>query len=332
MLILALWALTLLTVFAVNLGVYVQGKTKLLERLEHRQELRLTAESGVYRAIAVAVEDFVTNPENDPVVRKRVRHNNPEAFRDVRRGRGRFSVSYPTYDDPRDSGVRRYGLSDEQGRINLNTADRGTLARLIELVLGKDSIDADKIAAGIVDWRQFGESDIVGFFSDEYYSRLDEPYEPKKSHFEILEELKMVKFITEEDYAKLRDFVTVYGDGRLNVNTASRTALLAAGMTSGLADKVLYVRKGPDGKEATNDDIIFNNPGEIVSFVSDISGLSDGEVKLINGLTASGALGTRSGLYRADVRAGYDFAPEEKTRVSCVFNAFNGNIIYWREL
>jgi len=331
-LILALWALSLLTVFAVNLGVYVRQKAKLLERLEHRQELRLIAESGIFRAIVLVVEDFKTNLEDDPILRKRVRHNNKDEFKDVRVGRGRFSIAYRVYDNPQDLNTVRYGISDEQGRININTADRKVLSRLIEAVLGKDSIAADKIATGIVDWRQLGESEIVGFFSDEYYSQLDQPYKPTKSRFQMLEEIKQVKFISEADYFKLKDFITVYGDGRVNANTASRVALIAIGLTSELADKVIYVRKGPDGLEATNDDIIFNAPGSVGGQVAEITGLTEDEGKLFAELASQGLLGAHTGIYRVDCEAGYDFAPKEKKVLTCVFDAKSGKIVYWRDI
>ncbi len=63
----------------------------------------------------------------------------------------------------------------------------------------------------------------------------------------------------------LYDLFTAMG-GKLNVNTASiRTLQLIPGIDEGMAARIFEQRAGPDGQDGTDDDVPFQNPGELVN-------------------------------------------------------------------
>ena len=54
-----------------------------------------------------------------------------------------------------------------------------------------------------------------------------------------LDEILLVKGMNKEIYDKLINFVTIYGDGAVNINTASKEVLEALGLADSLVDKIL---------------------------------------------------------------------------------------------
>ncbi len=97
---------------------------------------------------------------------------------------GYFSLIFNDLDDQAEIA---YGLSDENGKINLNSAPADVLAELP----GMD----EEIAAAIVDWRDEDEDTQNGAESA-YYQGLDPPYACKNAPFETVEELLFVKGVT----------------------------------------------------------------------------------------------------------------------------------------
>src|SRR2546427_10324986 len=65
--------------------------------------------------------------------------------------------------------------------------------------------------------------------------------------------------MTHEVFQALEPFVTVYSDGKVNLNTAPREVMAALGMSEGLVSKVLRFRWGPDGIHGTRDDQSFDS-------------------------------------------------------------------------
>ena len=66
----------------------------------------------------------------------------------------------------------------------------------------------------------------------------------------------------EADYQfALKDVLTPFGIGKVNINTADETSLmLIPGMTSDAAASIIKYRAGPDGQEGTDDDTPFQKP------------------------------------------------------------------------
>jgi type II secretory pathway component PulK len=329
-LIVALWTLTFLTVLAVAIGVGTRQKIILLDRLETRSRVHLAVEAGIKKAVAVLVDDLEESQFRYTPKAKARRHNNASEFSNIQLGDRLIDVVCPVYDDVAGKIVERYGVCDEQAKLNLNVVDKLTLSNLIGDVLGSAAVEAAQLAENIVDWRDYGRHTAEGFFSDDYYKNLEFPYAMKEQPFERIDELFLVKGVSRDIYDALMPYVTVYGDGRVNVNTASRKILGALGLNEVVVDKILKARRGADGREATEDDHIFFQIFDIASEVNSLVALEDKETRQIDALNTRNLLTTDSMIYSMISRVRSEGKPMEKSIVA-VFNAFSNKFDYWYE-
>ena len=119
---------------------------------------------------------------------------------------------------------------DESGKLNINSCSKQALSKLP----GLDDYIAEKIIA----------------------SEL-RPYAAK-------EELLDVEGISGEVYKGLESFITVHGDGSININTAGLEVLYALGVDEALITTLIDFRAGEDEKEGTEDDAAFEDVADIV--------------------------------------------------------------------
>lgn len=104
----------------------------------------------------------------------------------------------------------------------------------------------DALVPAILDWLD-GDTDtrFPNGAEDDYYSELDQPYRAANRRFAALEELKLVRGVDAEVYAKLAPHVTVLpGDTAINVNTAGLAILrsLSPAIDSGTAAQIVNAR------------------------------------------------------------------------------------------
>jgi len=329
-LIFALWVLGFLTVLALAVGFGTRQRIILLGRLEDRVRAQAAAEAAVKKAVAILIDDL----ENEkflysPAAKKR-RHNNPEAFSGIEIDGRKAEVVCPSFDDASGQRVERPGLCDEQGKVNINTVDLPALKTLVANVLGLDPNAALTLATSILDWRDFGWHEVEGFFSDDYYKNLEFPYDMKEQPFERIDELLLVKGVDRSVYDRLYPFVTVYGDGHININTVSRPVLVAYGLDAAVADKILAARRGKDNIEATPDDHVFQKPFDVAVEVKALVSLEENEVRQIDALNARGILAVSSLVYSAAGRVVPDEKGEARS-ITVVFNGFTNKYEYWYE-
>jgi len=83
-----------------------------------------------------------------------------------------------------------YGLTDEAGKINLNSASEEMLLKLPGMTA--------ELAASIIDWRDEDSEVTTGGAEDEYYLLQSEPYNCKNAPLQTVEEILLVKGATEE--------------------------------------------------------------------------------------------------------------------------------------
>ncbi|MHC4167192.1 MAG: helix-hairpin-helix domain-containing protein [Planctomycetota bacterium] len=83
-----------------------------------------------------------------------------------------------------------YGLTDEAGKVNLNSASEEMLLRLPGMTA--------ELAASIIDWRDEDSEISPGGAEDEYYLLLPEPYNCKNSELETVDEILLIKGASEE--------------------------------------------------------------------------------------------------------------------------------------
>jgi type II secretory pathway component PulK len=82
-----------------------------------------------------------------------------------------------------------YGLTDESGKINLNSASEEMLLKLPGMTA--------ELAASIIDWRDEDSEITPGGAEDEYYLLLSEPYNCKNAPLETVDEILLIKGASE---------------------------------------------------------------------------------------------------------------------------------------
>jgi general secretion pathway protein K len=139
------------------------------------------------------------------------------------------------------NGTYEYKILDEDGKLNINTATEQQLSKLFN-DSGVDVTDVDVIVASIFDWRDDNDLHRTNGAEEDYYRSLDNPYSCKDGQFDTVEELIMVKGMSEEIlygskekkdddeevYSGVVNHLTVYGSNLLNINTASENVLNAS--------------------------------------------------------------------------------------------------------
>lgn len=327
-LVLTLWILSLLTVLALHIGLLVRQKIILLSRLEDREVLQQIAESGIKKGIAVFESVQNKDTSGNTAATKQMLQNNPDAFKAKRLGGGTFDVAYEQKGLDGKT-FRRYGLQAEDAKLNINFASKDELERLFIETAELNQDEAAVLAEAAIGWREYGETEIVGFYSDDYYDNLEFPYPPKKNYFEILDEVKLIKGMNAKLFQKVQNDLTVYGKGPININDAGLPALLSLGFSHALADKVMNVRQGPDGVEATADDGIFVSLDDFLSVMTTRGNVSKEENEFLHQVVQQGRFKTVSDYYRIRGLAQLQKSREIK-EIACVIDA-QGRIVYWKE-
>jgi type II secretory pathway component PulK len=321
-LILALWALCILATFAVISGYTVRQKLILAYRLDERAGLRLIAEAGVKKAMAF----IKSEPESLGNALKDSWSNNPGAFKDVAVGGATFSIQYDYIDELSGQHLIQYGLVDEERKININKADYKVLMRLFQITCGLSDAEAQDLAASIVDWRDVdNEPTSPSSAEDFYYQSLKYSYQAKNQDFETLDELLLVKGMAPLIFAQIKENLTIYGDGKVNINTAPRAVLLALGLSENVADKIVAFRKGPDQIIATSDDNIFAQANEAAQR---LSALTEPEIAQLNAIGEQ-YLGSSSNNFTVHSFARMN-SGKSRSQAICVIDR-TGKILYWQE-
>ncbi|MGA2525609.1 MAG: type II secretion system minor pseudopilin GspK [Smithellaceae bacterium] len=152
-------------------------------------------------------------------------------------------------------------VEDEAGKIPLNNLINGNqynpaikdiLTRLLsQPEFGLDEMTVNVIVDSIKDWID-ADNEVTGYGAEtSYYTSLDPPYEAKNAPLDCIEELLMVKGITNEIFTgtkekpALAQYVTADSDGVININTAPKMVLraLSPDITVELADKMDEYRR-----------------------------------------------------------------------------------------
>jgi type II secretory pathway component PulK len=110
-----------------------------------------------------------------------------DTFEAMEVGEGYFWILQSNLEDDREY---RYGLTDEAGKINLNTASVEMLQKLPNMTA--------ELAASIIDWRDTDSDVTTGGAEDEYYLLQPMPYHCKNKPLETVDELLLIKGASED--------------------------------------------------------------------------------------------------------------------------------------
>ena len=191
------------------------------------------------------------------------------------------------------TGSFEYYFLDEESKLNVNTASTDFLSKLP----GLDRDLAQKIA------------------------------ESALKPFSVKEELLLVDGMTPEIYSLLKDCVTIFGYGVVNMNTAPSEVLFSLGMDEDLISKINFFRYGIDGVEGTEDDKAFESQGDIISILKDNFFISSSQEALLNNLMNAQRIGVGGSYYTLVLNI--KFMEKSIGKYDITIN--EGSIIQWRE-
>lgn len=311
-LIIILWILLMLTVITVSLAHRISFSLRLASYQKGRLKTLYLAKAGLNRAIKEIEKD--TNAYDAPT---EPWADDEEIFKQIvlSESQNEFAVvSYGVLDENKEETII-YGARDEERKININKASQGLLLALLE----KCAIEgaADKVS-NILIWRGDKPDD------EKVYDALGYPC--KGGPLSNIEEIKLVKNISQDDFIKLKEYVTIYSDDdKLNANTSSKEVL--AIFAESLAES--EEQKSYAGLIA--DDIIaqreekeyFKSVSEID--IRDIESASSVDEALYANLKDRLIVGSNNFLIEAAGNAG-----KIKNKITAIYKR-SGALLYWHE-
>ena len=227
-LLLVVWLLALLSVIAGEL--MASGRVKAAAEHNKRDDLRgLALALAGYRAAVAALDDRILGLELDTNNRLLLR------YRDLPDG-----VPAAADDVPLGDGAYSWRISDEDGLVNINKAQRPVLENLLKQCGLGPGAERDTVIDSILDWRDSNRDLHLNGAEEDYYRGLTPPYSCKDAPFDVVEELLLVRGVTpgvfagvEVDGQKkpgLRDLVSTRGNYPPNSWTAPRAVREACGL------------------------------------------------------------------------------------------------------
>jgi general secretion pathway protein K len=183
-----------------------------------------------------------------------------------------------------DEGRFKVTIEDEAAKIPLNKLITGDTDKKVDLVVRAqierlfDLLELDpELIDPIIDWLDPDNNPQPFGAEDAYYQSLPAPYPCKNGPLDALEELLLVKGMTKEilygteEKKGLIHFLTLYSDGKVNINTASVEVLqsLSDKIDSVTAQALIDYRQKNPFQEIKYDDIK-SLPGMTLEIFNDL--------------------------------------------------------------
>ncbi|MCF6285007.1 MAG: general secretion pathway protein GspK [Candidatus Hydrogenedentes bacterium] len=236
-----LWVVALLVVITISYHhrarLEVRAARYSLDASQARMAARAAMQRGIVALRNKAVIDSLKHGLDKPQPPPTTHMGQPWArARDLFREEGYLSPG-----DNFENDVARYTIEDMERFININAASEDLLAELPGMT---------RPVARRIHYRQAGESDAQG----------------QAQRFQHISELRYIRGVDDDawygddDSPGLRDVLTTYGDGRINLNTAPVEVLQSLpDVDPSVAEDLVTLRSGPDGISGTRDDIGFSD-------------------------------------------------------------------------
>jgi len=260
-LIVALWTLLILTLmigtFAFNMHIEAGITSFYRKRVKAQYLARAGAEWAQY-LLAQTGSDLDEETEESPLEEdaltqaKRILRGNAVYSLKKEMGAGSFSID----------------IIPEEGRGNINQMTDEQWEEMLDQA-GIPEDQWDELIDCYGDWTdENDEHHLNGAESDDPFYE-ERGYECKNAPLDTVDELLLIKGFTpsvvyggpaededDEPYTGIASLLTVWGDGKININTASREAMMAflPGIDEWMVEDIIEGRKGLDGEENTEDD------------------------------------------------------------------------------
>jgi len=181
-LIAVLWTLVLLSVAAFSVLHSTRLEMRVVKNHGDLEQARFLALAGIEKAKAMIYlerKNARQRGRDDPEALR----DNPQAFRDIVLGRGKFRVIHQTSEQHGTSDFL-YGVRDEESLLNANTASIEELRKLPGAV--------EEVAAAIVDWRDEDRKVTPSGAEEDLYLSLQPPRRIRNGPIESLREMLMI--------------------------------------------------------------------------------------------------------------------------------------------
>lgn len=284
-LIVALWVLLILSLLVAGFAFDMYIEAGITSFYRKRLRSQYLAQAGMEYAKLVLAQSFRAKEEI-----KDENMDEEEYIRALNLARGLAITGLS-----RDLGEGKFTLDivPEQGRRNVNTISDEDWQEILDQA-GVPQEKWDELIACFRDWiDQDDEHRLNGAESDDpFYKRRN--YKCKNAPVDTVDELLLIKgfspsllyggpseYVEGETLIGIAGWLTVWGDGKVNVNTASREVLLTIpGLEEYDVTDILQGRLGFDGEAGTKDDG-FKTVDEVMALL----GTSDERVR--NAITVS---------------------------------------------
>lgn len=209
-LMLVLWVVVVLSAIASGVVIAARRQTAVVSTDRARATARYAAESGVeaVKAELRALFRRARSPEAQARVFERLEATVTE-WGERPLGAARFQVV----------------VADLGARIDLNAADEEVLLGLFSQFAGEDRAAA--LVDALEDWKDEDDEPRELGAEAAAYVRTDSPFFPPNAPLLRLDELTRIVGFDDALASELAPYVTVQGDGLLNVNTAPERVLAA---------------------------------------------------------------------------------------------------------
>ncbi len=237
-----LWVVVLLLTIALSFSV--MARTEIFSTLTFKEQMenKYLAETGLQRGIVELFYRAANKNRQALFVEEKI-----------------FRTDGTTYIGKLENGSYKLSMTDESGKINVNTLtdSSGIVLNNLLVNLGIEKETADTIVDSILDWKSPTGLHRLHGADSSYYSSLPNPYKAKNANFDNLEELLLVKGVTPDilygnvQRPGLIRFMTIYGNAtRININAAAPELLKAIPFISADAVQKIVVLRSADNTEA----------------------------------------------------------------------------------
>ncbi len=319
-LVLSLWILTLLSLTALSLALKARFELKLTKYQWDDICLLQSAKAGVVHAVSVLSKHRAIGYS---ALNQEWAHA-PALFEKLSMAKAKLTFARDTQDAMGER-KRFYGLADEESKINLNHAPKEVLEKIF-------SMEPD-IVPCLMDWRDKNNAVLSSGAESRYYESLPNPYSCRNGPLRSLAELSLVKGVTPDIFDEVKEVLTVFGTGQVNLNTASPAVLEKTGLTGSLAEKIRMFREGEDFVMGTEDDGVFESLGSVLQRLNHLYALTDEERVSLNHCLQKKMLCVKSTCFRLNMMV-RTFDSRSWRRYDIVVSPYQKGLqpLYWSEV
>ncbi len=314
-LIMVMWMLAILSLFAVGLGYRSAIELRLTSMYLSKLRATYLGQAAIYTVFFYIAND----PERDVDAYNEAWGNSPDLFNKAEFEDAEVTVVHYAQNNDEEI-VELYGAEDEMGRINISTIP----TEILESEYWEEEFGMDEdLVEVIAHWREDtkSEKDLDNWYDTTY------GYEARHAPLQILEEMHFMKNFASTSKEKnkkrsrLYDILTCYGNGAVNVNTASAEVLSALFVSQGprmtfarsdreeLVKLIIEYRNGDDGLPGTEDDQLF----EDVNVETAIGTHDSNMISMLNWLRTKKLIGVTSDYFRINAVVSFPGKHLERT-------------------